>query len=899
MDHKNIFSKLRTIRKSKVRTLHHLDNYSKYISSGTIPNGLKINLTPHCPGHKSNNFLKRWNKIISDTSFRLLHLLNSYCTHQLSEIQVKEHTKIQELSEVCSNEQLQLYTDKLDTFSNVLQSDLKAKQSRKFRQNNTPDAQPVPEETRAKPAKKRNRRFRRRLDSQSKKPATNTVVNLSSVDLTDSDISLLSKGLNFCPRPKTYNAFEVEKDMEAFARRLRLKELFANKHNEESVEPTEEQLKFRPKSSFVPPKQSSTLEAFITAVERDIRAHTPTNTRRDNLSPSERKSLTKLRGDDRIVIKPADKGSSVVVQDTEDYIAEAERQLSDNRFYQKLDHDPTKEHEEAVCKTLYAMHDAGYIDEKTLQYLLPDNSKPGRFYLLPKIHKEGNPGRPIISANQHPTEKISEFIDYHLRPFVNKLPSYIQDTTDYINKTPKHNLPGGTLLLTLDVVSLYTNIPHEEGIEACREVWDTRQSPTIPTRHLVELLTHVLKLNNFEFNGEHYLQVNGTAMGTKMAPSYANIFMGRLESQLIQRAPYRPLSWYRFIDDIEAKWTDTREHLDEFLEFANSFHPSIKFTADISQTSNTFLDTKSTLNDDGTINTDLYCKPVDAHQYLLPSSCHPRHIIKNLPKGLAIRTKRICSNPVTCEKRLDELSSQLKRRNYKNEQIERAFSETRAMDRNALLRYKDKSKNTRVPFVVTFHPDGPNFRNIIRKHWGIIESVDEVKNVFGDQPMVAFRRPKNIKDHLVRAKINKPHTKQSGTTKCGHGGCRLCRDHMPETSTFKSTVTGVIYNIHQNLNCNSRNVIYLITCRTCGIQYVGETKTRFRERINNHKSAINNRYDNSVARHYNSPGHSLGSFEVLPIDQNLHWSDHERGNREKFWMRQLCTLASQGLNDRT
>jgi hypothetical protein len=89
------------------------------------------------------------------------------------------------------------------------------------------------------------------------------------------------------------------------------------------------------------------------------------------------------------------------------------------------------------------------------------------------------------------------------------------------------------LLVTMDVTSLYTNIPNDEGIEACREVWDSRAIKLPSTKSLVKLLEHVLKLNNFMFNDENYLQVSGTAMGTKIVPSYANIFMGRLERNLL------------------------------------------------------------------------------------------------------------------------------------------------------------------------------------------------------------------------------------------------------------------------------------------------------------------------------------------------------------------------------
>jgi hypothetical protein len=93
-------------------------------------------------------------------------------------------------------------------------------------------------------------------------------------------------------------------------------------------------------------------------------------------------------------------------------------------------------------------------------------------------------------------------------------------------------------------MSLYTNIPHNDGIEACRDAWNQRAVKELPTECLVELLTLVLKHSNFTFNGEHFLHINGTAMGTKMAPSYANIFMGKLEKLIIHSTPHKPLSWF-------------------------------------------------------------------------------------------------------------------------------------------------------------------------------------------------------------------------------------------------------------------------------------------------------------------------------------------------------------------
>ena len=127
---------------------------------------------------------------------------------------------------------------------------------------------------------------------------------------------------------------------------------------------------------------------------------------------------------------------------------------------------------------------------KNAIYLTVDLPKAGRFYLLPKFHKAENPGLPIVSANGHPIEKISEFVDLHIQPHVQNLPSYLQDTTDFLRKQDAMGqLPPETLLVSMDVTSLYTNIPHEDGIKACEEVWEARAVKDPPTQIPINLLT--------------------------------------------------------------------------------------------------------------------------------------------------------------------------------------------------------------------------------------------------------------------------------------------------------------------------------------------------------------------------------------------------------------------------
>ena len=155
-------------------------------------------------------------------------------------------------------------------------------------------------------------------------------------------------------------------------------------------------------------------------------------------------------------------------------------------------------------------------------------------------------------------------------------------------------------------------------------------------------------------------------MGTRMAPSYANLFMGKFEQQAIENATYKPFVWRRFIDDIFMVWTEGEEHLKTFISYLNSIHPTIKFTHEYSSSRNQtlpFLDVQVHLHNDE-IQTDLHTKPTDKHQYLLISSCHPNHTKRTIPFSLALRLRRICSTDTFFDQGCKELIAYLVKRGY-------------------------------------------------------------------------------------------------------------------------------------------------------------------------------------------------------------------------------------------
>ena len=215
------------------------------------------------------------------------------------------------------------------------------------------------------------------------------------------------------------------------------------------------------------------------------------------------------------------------------------------------------------------------IDEKLADYLYIKRPQLGRSYLLPKIHKitTSVPGRPAISNNSTATENISDFLDFHLKPLVTKVPHILEDTRDFLSRfTEIKDLPVEVLLVSFDIVGLYPHIPHEVGMEIMKEFLKQREVKDISTKSLCDLVAIILKNNIFEIGEEACHQLLGTTIETKFVPTYANLFMARLEKKTFENTNFKTLLWLPYLDDIFCIWTEG------FYQYLSSFHPTIKFT---------------------------------------------------------------------------------------------------------------------------------------------------------------------------------------------------------------------------------------------------------------------------------------------------------------------------------
>ena len=306
-----------------------------------------------------------------------------------------------------------------------------------------------------------------------------------------------------------------------------------------------------------------------------------------------------------------------------------------------------------------------------------------------------------------------------LAPFVPNLKTYVKDDRDFLSRIPR-TIDYECELFSWDIVSLYTSIPHELGIEALT-YWLSRYPDLVPPRFSVnfvlEAALFILQNNYFMFDGVCYHQNTGSAMGAVFAPPYACLAVGYLEEVKLPPilSRYFPIDdcrlilklLLRYIDDGSAPWLK-RLDINKFMEAINLLHPDIKFTIEKStcETRNgktvyilTFLDVKILLYEDGHIETDIFYKSTNNHDYLDYRSHHPTHTKNNIVYTLAKKIVEFVSNYETETSRMKELENWLIACNYPINVIRKGIHNARLQGPGPDPSHKKRT----LPFVTTHY----------------------------------------------------------------------------------------------------------------------------------------------------------------------------------------------------
>lgn len=728
--------------------------------------------------------------------------------------------------------------------------------------------------------------------------AGHVVTNLSSKTLSVQQESLLRKGLSYVPTRENIDTTKLLTDLAEWERRMRLREYFykEGEHQEMKEEVPEWKKK---KSNFTPEQgRSKWLDAYIDAVKDDIVSNLQRKIQM-NISKEEQRAMKELLHDQEIVIRPADKGSGIVVVDREDYIKELEKEVQGNLSYEEIDCKKLKEVDRNIKKLANRMHKDGHIDSELKAYLVPKYPRAGRLKGNPKLHKKAHPYRAIVNGRGTHTERMAGIAERQLEEYVVNSPSYIKDTTDFLQhlRSVQQPLPSKAVLFCFDIVKLYPSVPRKEGREACIEALEERTDKGIPAQEVLDMIDMVLEQNIFTFNDKHYVQKKGVAIGSKLGKNYACAYMRKFDEKLMENEE-KPFFYKRFIDDGFGIWTGGEEALERFHQHANNIHEDIKVEMRWNKERIEFLDTWVEICD-GKLETDLYTKPTDRHLYVQAASSHPSNTKRAIPYGLGIRIKRICSREQDYVKHRDELKKQLRKRGYSSKFLEKQLSKVDKLKREDLLRYKEKVKKNdeRVPMVLTYSRQLPDIHRIVYKHLPVLHRSERLKKAFEQAPLVAFRRDRNIGDILVHGKLNRT-IPQYNRDKCDDEDCSVCT-RMSDTE-ITSTDGVLTFSVKLHQQCKTENVVYGITCGKCSkIVYIGETERRLRDRIKEHLADVRHQREKAVARHFNDEEHAITDFGVVILEKIIDNSKYYRLIKEKEWIDKLKTEIPKGLNKKT
>ena len=753
--------------------------------------------------------------------------------------------------------------------------------------------------------------------------------------------NLLNRGFNFSILPLKLDLTQVLVDFKRFERSVIWHEYFYGTE----IECETRGKIFKSTKTNLPKNYKSPdgLKTYLGSVKSEILDHRNRNNVSCNLPQEEiqaLKDLIKLQKEKVIVIKPCDKGAGIIILDYPVYMRacyehlSSEKRIGDEgtkKYYSRVEKIELERSKSKIRNLVQEGLDNEILNQEEYNAMLSDEKEAAKFYCTFKVHKKHEPmtappPRPIVSGSGSVTENISGFVDYHIKDIAKEHPSYLQDTPDFLRYLEKINQGPGLeedqILVTWDVVGLYNNIIHKEGLESLQEGLETRNNPEVPTTYLVKLMEIILNNNLFNFHEELWRQEIGCAMGSKPAPSYADIFMAKkIDKQIISLAhkyctdDKNPLKIFkRFLDDIFSIFKGTTKDLHKMFEEMNNLHDTIKFTMNHTsppkeaeadqcqcekQQSIPFLDVSCRI-ESGKIETNLHRKDTDRNMYLLPSSCHPPSCTKNIPFSLSLRIVRICSKPEYREEQFLNLKELMVNRGYSERTLLAAIDRARRIPRHVALRKVLKRKDEKRPvFALTYDPRLPSIQTIQAKHWRSMVGQDPyLSEVFTQPPLTAFRRQRNIRDHIIRAKVPsdpKPYPSRNirGMKKCGKN-CSAC-PFIREVKSLK--INNMDWKINQNLNCEISNCIYLIECKktNCSMKYVGETKRILRFRFTEHRGYVNNSDDTPTGEHFNSPGHSLADMTITILEKVKSNDDLYRKEREKYFIRRFNTFY-KGLN---
>lgn len=528
------------------------------------------------------------------------------------------------------------------------------------------------------------------------------------------------------------------------------------------------------------------------------------------LNSTYKKSKNFLKEHNNLYILQSDKGGCTVAMDKSDYTEKTEALLSDASTYVKLKRDPTTTVQTSHNKLIKSLKGQNEITSEEEKYLMIYNSSFPKLYCLPKVHKPGVPLRPIVSSINSTTYNLSKFLANILKVSFEHTNSYnIKDTFSFVLAMENCVLPENYVLISLDVVSLFTNIPLDLVIHILEINWDLIEKHTkISKQNFMTLIHFIFNNTYFAFNDDFYKQIFGTPMGSPISPILATIILDHLLDSVIPGLPFSFAFIYKYVDDIICAVPS--DFVPLTLTAFNSFNDSLKFT--IEQESNCsvpFLDTRVIRTTGNKIILDWYSKDTASGRFLNYHSNHPKNQKYNTVIAMKNRVTHICHESLL-QNNLKKLHNMFLNNGYPNHILKKLIYNSNVYDGptedgNNVVQYR------KLPYI----------------H----DLTHAVVSIFREFPNIKIAKYNSLGNHKLFSKVKQK--------------------------------TPLEFN---------NNLIYKVSCLGCQGCYIGQTSQWLKQRVTQHKSDCRvGKNSCAVVEHCLRTGHQFDYTNIKVLDQETNY----------------------------
>lgn len=625
----------------------------------------------------------------------------------------------------------------------------------------------------------RNRNGQMKSTQNTTDNLNNIVINKSTHSFSKDEMELLNKGLNYAVTPKSVNKEDIIVDVEAAIRHF-------DEGNKENIRK----------------------EVCNILNEGNIKKPSMKNQK-------ENKILYDLNKKPVYYMK-ADKGNTIVIMDKEDYNQKMLDKLNNGNF-RKIRNNPLKDSSMKVVKTL---KECKSLDVDVKELIVANPSVP-KLVGLPKIHKEGEQFREIISANRAPTYKIAKWLVNKFNE-MNFTSRAIKNREEFLEKTNNLRIEEDELIVSFDVKALFPSVPINESLEYLKD-WIAAQNTEEENwknkaKEYYKLAKLCMEEDYFEFRNELYRTTSGVSMGNPLSPFIAEIFMSKLEKKMEEEC-LMPRIWMRYVDDIFA--IVDKEELENLNNCINKIHKNIEFTVEIEEDGKLpFLDILVTRRS-GKIGFNIYRKTTSTQRFIPANS---NHSLKHKMAAFNTMIHRMLTTPMKKEDlKIEEslIIDTATKNGYSADQIKRLIKRKK-------LKLKQEEMSTLYKQNQILNKQGQKWTSL----------VYDQKSTY------------KIRKQLRKYKI-----------------------HVSESSR-KYQLKSRLNSIKDKRKKHELSGIYKINCNNCEKYYIGQTKrsvtTRFKEHLREVKKArrgMKDNFNSMVAKHIYDTEHEITEDNLKVIKE--------------------------------